>query len=385
MFSPTNGAATRRQAVIFKSKVDTLFTAVRKTAAATDKKSSKNILILGNVLLKLDGDTLTITGTDTEIEVRATTSVEGIENGEITADAEKLSKILGGLPKDAEVSISLNPDEKVIVKSGRSRFQIATLPAEDYPALEKPSILLSFGIEATTLAKLLSKVSYAMAAQDVRYYLNGVFLELSGENLIAVATNGHRLAYAETTNFKNEIIERFGITIPRKAVLEMTKELKGMQGEIAVGVYESQIKIATREYSITTKLINGTFPEYMGVFPQNPQKTLIANKELLLKAINRAYVLSNKNNKGVLLRLSKDMLLLSAANQSQEEYEEELPVQYDDNEFEIGFNLGYLSDALGSCETDEVELHFNDEKSSVLLVGHGQEDNQKNVVMPMRF
>jgi DNA polymerase-3 subunit beta len=272
--------------------------------------------------------------------------------------------------------------EKVLLKSGKSKFSLTTLPAAEFPTVDDINAGHSIAVSQAVLARLLEKTHFSMAQQDVRYYLNGLLLETAGKALRAVATDGHRLALCEVTLEDDKAPEQ-QVIVPRKGVLELQRLMSG-EGALTVELGTNHVRIQLEGIRFTSKLIDGRFPEYERVIPQDNSNSLVADRNLFKSALQRTAILSNEKYRGIRLVIRKGAMLLQAHNPEQEEAEEELEIQYDGEEIEIGFNVNYLLDALGAIESDEVNLAVVDGNSSCLLREPGKDDC-KYVVMPMRL
>ncbi len=337
--------------------------------------------ILANVLLVAKDGQVAVTGTDLEVELVATVDVEVEGAGEITVPGRKLLDICRALPESAEVSISVS-GEKLNVKSGRSRFSLMTLPAAEFPRVGDINAGQTLSVSQATLAKLLDKTHFSMAQQDVRYYLNGLLLETGQKWLRAVATDGHRLALCEVELDEQKMPEQ-QVIVPRKGVLELQR-LIGSEGELEIELGSNHIRIQLEHIRYTSKLIDGRFPEYERVIPQDTDNQLTADREAFRGALQRTAILSNEKYRGIRLIIKKSGLLLQAHNPEQEEAEEEVEISYSGDDIEIGFNVNYLLDAFGAIESDEIVLAVVDGNSSCLLRDPGN-DECKYVVMPMRL
>ena len=336
--------------------------------------------ILANVLLSAKNGSLAVTATDLEVELVAKGEVTVQQAGDVTVPGRKLLDIVRALPDQAKVSFALE-GEKAVIRGGKSRFSLTTLPASDFPAVEEINPLLSFDVEQAALKRLVDKTHFSMAQQDVRYYLNGMLLESDGKMLRTVATDGHRLALCEM-----ELATKSGhqqVIVPRKGVLELQR-LMGSEGTIAVQVGSNHIRVTIGDIRFTSKLIDGRFPEYGRVIPAAPGRIITADREALRRALQRTSILANEKYRGIRVALKQNMVLLTAHNPEQEEAEEEVEVSYQGEEFEVGFNVNYLLDALAAIEGPEVEVGLTDANSSCLVrpPGGGQ---SRYVVMPMRL
>lgn len=337
--------------------------------------------ILSNVLLSAQDGNLAITATDLEVELVAEGEVDVATRGEITVPGRKLHDICRALPEGAKIEVAQAGD-RVNVKAGRSRFTLSSLQASDFPTTDGFAATQELVVPHAELERLIAKTHFSMAQQDVRYYLNGLLLETEGSVLRAVATDGHRLALAELALAK--AAPRNGqIIVPRKGVLELNR-LLGDGGEIKLAIGANHLRVQLKRTQLTTKLIDGRFPEYGRVIPAEPKHIVKADRDALRAALQRAAILSNEKYRGVRLEVSGNSLVMQANNPEQEEAEETLEVEYDGVALEIGFNVTYLLDALAAVDSEIVELGLTDSNSSCLIRNAG-ESATKFVVMPMRL
>jgi DNA polymerase-3 subunit beta len=337
--------------------------------------------ILSNVLMSVRGDKLSITATDLEVEMVAEGEVDGQTDGEITVSGRKLHEICRALPDAAKVEIALT-GERLTVKAGRSRFTLSTLRATDFPTVEQIAAKQSLRVSKKDLRKLIDKTHFSMAQQDVRYYLNGLLLETERKKLRAVATDGHRLALSEI-DLEAAVNRDEQLIVPRKGVLELNRLLDG-EGTVELSLGANHIRVQLDGIRLTSKLIDGRFPEYARVIPQDPRNIIKADRTLLRQALQRTAILSNEKYRGVRLELSPNSVVLQANNPEQEEAMETLEVDYTGDSMEIGFNVNYLLDALAAVDSDQVEIGVTDANSSCLIREPGG-DGTKFVVMPMRL
>ncbi|HEY8521041.1 MAG TPA: DNA polymerase III subunit beta [Gammaproteobacteria bacterium] len=337
--------------------------------------------ILSNVLLTARGGKLAVTATDLEVEMVAEAEVDVGTPGEITVPGRKLHDICKALPDGTNVDVSLSGD-RLTVKAGRSRFTLSTLRASDFPTVEEVAQQQVLRLPRKDLKRLIDKTHFSMAQQDVRYYLNGLLLETGRQRLRAVATDGHRLALAEVTLEGGPSREE-QLIVPRKGVLELSRLLDG-EGDIELVLGKNHMRAQVDSVRLTSKLIDGRFPDYNRVIPTTPPNVLVADRNLLKAALQRTAILSNEKYRGVRLELSGNTLVLQANNPEQEEALETLEVDYSGEPFEIGFNVTYLLDALGAVDDDQVEFGMTDANSSCLIKGPG-EQSCRFVVMPMRL
>lgn len=337
--------------------------------------------ILSNVLLVAGKGTLSISATDLEVEMVAEAEVKTETPGEVTVPGRKLHDICRALPEGANVEVSLSGD-RATIKAGRSRFTLSTLRAADFPIVDEIASKQTLRVNRADLRRLVEKTHFSMAQQDVRYYLNGLLLETERKTLRAVATDGHRLALSE--------VELLGaasrdeqVIVPRKGVLELSRLLDG-DGEVQVVLGANHIRVELDGIRLTSKLIDGRFPEYARVVPNDPKNIIRADRSLLRQALQRTAILSNEKYRGVRLELSPNNVVLQANNPEQEEAIETLEVEYSGEAMEIGFNVNYLLDALAAVDGEQVELCVTDANSSCLIREPGVA-RTKFVVMPMRL
>ena len=337
--------------------------------------------VLANVLVSARDDRLSITGTDLEVELMATSSVSVQAAGDVTVPGRKLLDIFKALPEKTSVTVSTEGD-RVSLKAGRSRFTLSTLPAAEFPLVDEINAQQTLTVSQGEFRRLIDKTHFSMAQQDVRYYLNGMLLETEGKSLRAVATDGHRLALCET-----ELAARAKnaqqVIVPRKGVLELQRIL-GTEGNLELAVGTNHVRAQVAHVRFTSKLIDGRFPEYGRVIPANPTKMIEADREVLRAALQRTAILSNEKYRGIRLVLKSDLLTLQAHNPEQEEAEDQIEVAYKGDELEVGFNVNYLLDALAAIDTDRVEIGLTDANSSCLIRSPGT-TAARYVVMPMRL
>ncbi|GLH33739.1 MULTISPECIES: DNA polymerase III subunit beta [Pseudomonas] len=339
--------------------------------------------VLSNVLLVVQGQQLSLTGTDLEVELVGRVQLEEpAEPGEITVPARKLMDICKSLPNDVLIDIKVD-EQKLLVKAGRSRFTLSTLPANDFPTVEEGPGSLTCNLEQSKLRRLIERTSFAMAQQDVRYYLNGMLLEVSRNTLRAVSTDGHRLALC-SMSAAIEQDERHQVIVPRKGILELARLLTDPEGMVSIVLGQHHIRANTGEFTFTSKLVDGKFPDYERVLPKGGDKLVIGDRQALREAFSRTAILSNEKYRGIRLQLAAGQLKIQANNPEQEEAEEEISVDYDGASLEIGFNVSYLLDVLGVMTTEQVRLILSDSNSSALLQEAGNDDSSY-VVMPMRL
>ena len=337
--------------------------------------------ILSNVLLNLEGRQLSLTGTDLEVELIGRVEVEaGGVDGDITVQARKLVDICKSLPDSSQIEFSVDSG-KAMVKAGRGRFTLSTLPATEFPSVDESAGDQTLEVAQSVVKRLIDRTAFAMAQQDVRYYLNGMLLELKAGRLRMVATDGHRLALCTA----NEAVSTgdAAIIIPRKGVLELSR-LLDTDESIRLVIGSNHIRAANQQFTFTSKLVDGKFPEYERVLPKSADKTVIGQRLELRQAFTRTAILSNEKYRGVRLKLSADTLDITANNPEQEQAEEVVAVEYQGEELEVGFNVSYLLDVLSVLDGDQIRLSLSDSASSALLE-EADEGDSLYVVMPMRL
>ena len=338
--------------------------------------------ILANVLVQLESNTLTLVGTDLEVEASIQAEALKGTDGQCTVAARKLLDICKALPEQANIELE-TVDSRLKVRSGRSRFSLQTLAAADFPRLETDNWEERIQLEQSALRALFDKTAFSMAQQDVRYFLNGVLLELDGNNLVAVATDGHRLARSRTV-LPGTLGQHRQSIIPRKAVLELGRFLADGSDEITVELNANHARFSRVGAVLTTKLIDGKFPDYKAVMSQVLSQKMVADRTLLYEVLARTSVLTNEKYRGVRLDLSKGSLKVSAHNPDQEEASDEIAVDFDGENLEIGFNVTYLMEALRAMSTERIEADLEDVNSGCMLHVPSDEDTLY-LIMPMRL
>ncbi len=338
--------------------------------------------VLANLLVRVSGGQLALTGTDLEVEMVARTAVEEAKDGEITIPARKLFDIVRALPDGSRVTISQSGD-KVTVQAGRSRFSLATLPANDFPSLDEVDATEQVSVPEAALKELLERTAFAMAQQDVRYYLNGLLFDLRDDTLRCVATDGHRLALCETSLGQGHGGKR-QIIVPRKGVQELQRLLEGGDRQIELELGKGHIRVKRDDVTFTSKLIDGKFPDYEAVIPIGADREVKIDREALRAALQRASILSNEKYRGVRVEVSPNLLKISAHNPEQEEAQEEVEAETHVDTLAIGFNVTYLLEALGALRDEFVVMQLRDANSSALVRGAGSH-HARHVVMPLRL
>lgn len=328
------------------------------------------------------GSRVVITGTDMEVEMIAEAAADVGRDGEITAPARKLLDIVRMLPDGVKINVSLDA-EKLTFSAGRSRYTLATLPANEFPATDHVESIETVDIQENKLKKLLDKTSFAMANQDVRYYLNGLLFEFKDGGLRTVATDGHRLAVCDHDG-KLDIGQNRQIIVPRKGVLELSRMLADSDSPVKLGLGKNHIRLIKAGLVLTSKLIDGRFPDYQAVIPVGTEKKMELDRAAMIHALQRASILSNEKYKGVRLEAAGNMLKIMAHNPQQEQAEEELEARLTFDQMAVGFNVTYLLDALNALEAVEIILEMRDANSSCLISSVGGSPDQ-HVVMPLKL
>jgi DNA polymerase III subunit beta len=366
---------------MIKAKRDELLAPLTAVSGIIERRHT--LPILSNVLIDAAGEGLSFLATDIEIQITARSPLGAARDSRaLTVGARKLLDILRALPEEAEISLQPQ-DKRLIVKAGRSRFSLQTLPAEDFPRLAKPGAeVVRFALSQKALRRQLGLVQYAMAQQDIRYYLNGLLMVVESGELKLVATDGHRLAFAALPLQAN--VERQEAIVPRKTIVELTKLLADSDEEVRVELSATQAAFSFGSIELVSKLIDGKFPDYTRVIPTQHRNRLQAEREPLRQALQRAAILSNEKFRGVRWVLTDGSLKIVSSNADQEEAQEELEVRYAGEALDIGFNVNYLLDVLNNVPGSELECAFGDASSSA-LISYASEKGFKYVVMPMRI
>jgi DNA polymerase-3 subunit beta len=338
--------------------------------------------VLANLLFKVGDGKVSMTGTDLEVEMVATAEAEKLSDGEITIPARKLFDIVRALPDGARIELKLNGD-RVALNAGRSRFTLTTLPASEFPTVDQIELVEKVSLPEEVLRDLMERTAFAMANQDVRYYLNGMLLDLQEHTLRCVATDGHRLAMKET-ELQSSVSTRRQIIIPRKGVNELIGLLESGDGQVELEFGRNHLRLRRGGVTFTSKLIDGRFPDYEAVIPLGADKTATLDREILRGALQRAAILSNEKYRGVRLELSPGKLRIVAHNPEQEEAVEEVEADTHVSDLAVGFNVGYLLDALAALRGDRARLSLRDAQSSC-LVQENDNDHSRHVIMPLRL
>jgi len=338
--------------------------------------------VLANFMLSAREGLLTVTGTDMEVELISSVAADVVQEGEITVPARKLVDIVKALPDGANIKVSVS-DEKATLIAGRSRFTLATLPASEFPATDQVETLENIAVAEVSLKKMMDKTSFAMANQDVRYYLNGLLFDFAGQQLRAIATDGHRLAICDLESSIDITSDR-QLIVPRKGVMELSRMLSGDEDEVTLAIGRNHVRLVKGDTTFTSKLIDGRFPDYKAVVPVGADKQMLVDKATFIHALQRAAILSNEKYRGVKLEAAGSTIKIVAHNPQHEEAVEEVEAELNFDRLAVGFNVTYLLDALMAIDTDQVSLELKDANSSC-LVSAPDSDINRHVVMPLKL
>ena len=338
--------------------------------------------VLANLLVQVKGGQLSLTGTDLEVEMVSRIGVDDAQDGETTIPARKLFEIVRALPDGSKVTVSQS-SEKITVQAGRSRFTLSSLPANDFPSIDEVEATERVRVPEASLKELIERTAFAMAQQDVRYYLNGLLFDLREASLRCVATDGHRLAMCEAPLEGGASTKR-QIIVPRKGVTELQRLLEGGEREVELEMGRSHLRVKRDDVTFTSKLIDGRFPDYEAVIPIGADKEVRIDREVLRASLQRAAILSNEKYRGVRIEVSPGQLKISAHNPEQEEAQEEVEAETRVSDLAVGFNVNYLLDALTALRDDNVVLALRDANSSA-LVREASNERCRHVVMPLRL
>lgn len=376
-----------------KISKEQLLNVLSHVLGAVERRHTLNIL--SNIKFQVTQEQLTVIGSDLEVELVASTALDAgacIEAGETTVPARKLADICKSLPNAALIDLQVNAEQRCILSSGKSRFVLSTLPAEEYPLLASTGVVQGETIQVaqTELKKLLDKTAFAMAVQDVRFYLTGTLIEAGEGKLRAVTTDGHRLALSETTAnlSSNNTLQAI---VPRKAVGELQRLLTQEDHQLSVVIGRElmnvSIQIAGKEHDVTvqftTKLIDGKFPDYRRVLPRHGNKIVTVEHDVFRQSLQRVAILSNEKLRGVFLNYTADELQLRANNPEQDEAVDDVAIQYGGEPLEMSFNAQYLLDVLNVLDGEGVQMTLSEANASALIQDPTVEHNLY-VVMPMR-
>lgn len=360
---------------------EALLKPLQAVSGVVEKKQT--LPILSNVLLKIKNNQLLLLGTDLEIELIGFVPLQSMQaDGVTTVSARKLCDICRTLPEGVDIRLSIEKDN-LVVRAGESTFRLNTLPPQDFPNLDETEFATRFSMKQGDLKNLFAKTYFAMGQQDVRHYLNGAFLDIGGRSIKCVAADGHRLAL--TSVYDENIADAAAkIILPRKSVLELIRLLNGDDDqEAAISIGDGRFQVATKDYIFTTKLINAQYPDYTRLIPAGTT-VAVAERDSIKHALTRTSILSNEKFRGVRFQLESKILRITANNSDQEHAEEAIPLTFNGEKMEIGFNVAYLLDVVSSITSKFIHCAFTDPNNGVLIK---PEDDEQSlyVVMPMRL
>lgn len=360
---------------------DTLLKPLSSVSGIVERRHT--LPILSNLLLVVKQNRIALTATDLEMQISLSIDTAKSEELSTTVSAKKLLDICRSLPENAEINLTTQ-DNRIQVKAGKSRFNLQTLPATDYPLMTKAvgNSTATVTINQNTLKRLFKKVEFAMAQQDIRYYLNGLLFEVTANRLNVVGTDGHRLSFTSTELSQN--YEKQELILPRKTVIELIKLLDDSDEEVVIEITTGQVNFTFNDIQLISKVIDGKFPDYTRVIPVGHQNSFTVDRMAILLAMQRASILSNEKYRGIRMVLAKNSLRLISTNSEQEEAEEELELSYTGDALDVGFNVTYMIDVLNNVGSENIVFSFADANSSCLVTVPGDND-YKYVVMPMRI
>jgi len=365
----------------FQIPRDVILKSLQQLSGVVERRQT--LPVLGNILVKANDNEITLAATDLEVELIVNLSCVVDETGEVTIPARKWLDICKNLPEDATISF-VSSGDKITLQAGRSRFTLSTLPATEFPLIEEISAQTTYEISQSVLKDIFDATHFSMAQQDVRYYLNGLMMEVSSNLLRSVATDGHRLAMKDINTEIQVNEEKRQVIVPRKGIQELMRLLSESDDNVLVTVGSSHIRLNINDMVFTSKLIDGRFPDYERVMPEGGNNIISAEKDPLRQTLIRVAILSNEKYRGIRMILGKDKLQVMAHNPEQEEAEDEITVNYKGDEFEIGFNANYLLDAVNAVKSDQVQVVLSDSNSSCVIKA-ADDDSSRYVVMPMRL
>jgi DNA polymerase-3 subunit beta len=367
----------------FIIKREDLLKSLQLVSGAVERRQT--MPILSNVMLVVKDNHLSIVATDLELELVGYINLEypSKEQGRITASARKLIDICKTLPDQAEITLK-TIGNRLILQSGKSHFTLSTLPVEGFPSLEETAGQIEFSLPQSKLKNILSRIYFSMAQGDVRYYLNGMSFDFDKKALKLVTADGHRLSLASFVD-KNIPEHSIQVVVPQKGIMELMRLLADVEKKAKFVICTNHIRVETEDFTFTSKLIDTKCPNYMSVIPKNGDKTAVINRNLLKQALTRVSILSNEKYRGVYLVLTKNVLRLFANNPEQEEAEEEMAIDYQGTDLEIGFNAGYLLDICNAVTASDLAMIFSSPSDGVLIEGVGDKRNYIYVVMPLQI
>ncbi|SEO62514.1 DNA polymerase-3 subunit beta [Duganella sp. CF517] len=366
---------------LVKTTRDTLLRPLQIVSGIVERRHT--MPILANILIRKDGENVSFLSTDTEVQITTNAAIgSGAEVAGTTVAARKLLDILRALPESGDVTMTLL-NKRLTVQTGKSRFALQTLAAEEFPTVQQAdSYSASVTLPQKTLKHLFNMVHFSMAQQDIRYYLNGLLLVLDGNNVIAVATDGHRLAFCQVET--EQTFERQEVIIPRKTIIELQRLLEENDETVQLDIAANQVKLTFADIELISKLVEGKFPDYTRVIPKGYKNEFTIGRDELLRSLQRAAIMTSDKFKGVRCIITPGSMKISSTNADQEEAVEELEIDYGGDSVDIGFNVTYLLDVLNNLKCDQINVALGDSNSSALISIPDNTDF-KYVVMPMRI
>lgn len=366
----------------FSISRENFLTPLQQVIGVIEKRQT--LPVLANVLIKLEGERIEFTGTDLEVQLVTQSSTEfgDAESGAITVPARKLLDICRQLPDRSTVNVECKQD-KFTIQCARSRFSLATLPANNYPEFENGEPEVEVDLPGRVLKRAMDKTMFAMALQDVRYYLNGLLLEIGNGHLRTVASDGHRLAIANET-LENAEFEPRQVILPRKGAMELYRLLSDQDEPVTLQIGSNTIRVLLEGFNYSAKLIDGRYPDYQRVMPKDITRIVAVDRDTLKASLTRVAILSNEKFRGVSLELDQNRMLLKAQNPEHEEAEDEVEITLEGEGLEVGFNASYLLDAVNNIDSDEVRMSFSGSTHSC-LVEDVENPRFQFIVMPMRI
>jgi len=366
---------------LVKSTRDTLLRPLQIVSGIVERRHT--MPILANILIRKNGESVSFLSTDTEVQITTHANIgSGDDVTGTTVAARKLLDILRALPESGDVTMTLQ-NKRLAVQSGKSRFALQTLAAEEFPTVSVADTHnASVTLPQKTLKHLFNMVYFSMAQQDIRYYLNGLLLVLDGSHIIAVATDGHRLAFCQVET--EQQFERQEVIIPRKTIIELQRLLEESDEAVRLDIAASQVKLTFADIELVSKLVEGKFPDYTRVIPKGYKNDFTISRDELLRSLQRAAIMTSDKFKGVRCIIEPGVMKISSTNADQEEAVEELEIDYGGDSIDIGFNVTYLLDVLNNLKCDQVNIALGDSNSSA-LISIPDNGDFKYVVMPMRI
>jgi len=368
--------------MIIKTSREALLEPLLQIAGVVERRQT--LPILSNVLLQCQPQQIVLTATDLEVELKTIARCESDGELDFTLPARKLLDICKALPDNSAITISIENNERAVLKSGRGRYALGILPANDYPVIETTHSTFRFSLQQRQLKGLIDNTGFAMAQQDVRYYLNGMLLEITPQRVRAVATDGHRLALSDVDQLSIADVQEQKLILPRKAALELGRLLHESDDTVEIELSTNHVRFVTGSTTFTSKLIDGRFPDYERVIPAPGKNCLTVERDILKQALQRASILSNEKYRGIRFSLSDNLLQLTANNPEQEQAEEEVVVEYSGDTMSIGFNVSYLLDVLNTIESSKITMLLTDPNSSSIVTAENTQQS-RYVIMPMRL